>query len=105
MRNILLTTWLLAVGASAAEEAPAKQLWQAHCTACHGDDGKGTRLGKSQKIDDLSDPKWHARHGDAAIERAIRNGKPGTQMRPFKDKLTAEQIGALVRFIRTLRTQ
>ena len=71
------------------------------CAACHGDEGKGgvvkTTEGTRLKVPSLI--TGHAlKHLDEDYVDQIENGGDG--MPKFKDKLTANEINALVRFIR-----
>lgn len=91
----------LALPAAAASDAPA--LWSQHCAFCHGEDAKArTGPGRANKIPDLTRPRWQARHGDARIRAIVRDGIRGTKMKAFKDKLSAEEIDALVAHLRAL---
>lgn len=113
MRNFLLTAALLVALPSLADDAGAPpasdsvaELWRAKCKNCHGEDGRGkTKVGKAQKIDDFSDAGWQQRHSDEKIEKVIRKGIRGTKMKAYEGKLTDEEIGALVQYIRTLQAK
>jgi mono/diheme cytochrome c family protein len=82
------------------EFAAARVNFAKHCSVCHGDDGNGgpvTIEGKSFKVPSLR--QGHAvRHSDEALVKQINNGED--EMPPFKDKLSAQEIDELVRFIR-----
>lgn len=81
-----------------------EDLWKAKCKSCHGATGKGdTKEGKKNKVDDLTDPAWQARHDDAKIRKAITEGVPDTKMKAYKGKLSEAEIDALVKHIRTLK--
>ena len=67
------------------------------CVMCHGQDGKGNAM---LKTPDFTDPKWQAGITDQQIADTIKNGKPNTMMKPFGDKLSDDEIQALVKFIR-----
>lgn len=83
-------------------DAATLQLWTKKCANCHGDDGKAqTKLGKKYKADDFTDAGWQARHDDAKIEKAIRQGKPKSKMKAFEGKLTDAEIKALVQVVRS----
>ena len=104
MRNFLLTSLLLLAAPAFADDAA--DVWRAKCRNCHGEDGKAqTKVGKAQKIDDFSNAAWQAKHTDADIKEVIRDGVPDTKMKPYKEKLSAEEIDALVQYIRGLKAQ
>jgi len=98
----------LLIGAIALTAAadPAAH-WTASCAACHGADGAGhTRAGRMVKVSDLSSAAVQKAFTDEAAFNAIKNGLQTsdgvTQMRPFKDKFSDEDIHALVAYVRTL---
>jgi len=99
----LAFTLALALSSLPALAAPdAKDLWAKKCQGCHAMDGSGnTERGRKYKVDDLTDTRWQARHSDEKILKAITEGK-GKVMKPFKDRLTPEEISALVAHVRTL---
>jgi len=74
-------------------------LYASNCAGCHGVDGtRGLALS-------LADPLYLAIADDATIRRVITDGVPGTAMPAFAQSagglLTAEQVDAIVKGIRT----
>jgi cytochrome c553 len=102
--TIALLTLLL--GATAWADSP-EEIWKekGKCTNCHGDDGRGkTKIGKKEKIPDLTSTRWQSRHSDEQIKDTITNGsEDNPKMKPFKDKLTPEEIDSMVKFVRGLK--
>lgn len=86
----------------------ATQLWDSNCAACHGKDGKGnTMMGHRLQIKDLTDPKVQAALTDAQATKDIKEGvtEDGrTKMKAFGDKLSDDQIKALVAHIRSFKS-
>jgi mono/diheme cytochrome c family protein len=82
----------------------AEEIWQAKCKGCHGATGKGdTKVGEKEKIHDLTTEKFQKNHSDDDIRTVITEGSTDNpKMKPFKDKLTPEEIDGLVKHIRTL---
>lgn len=80
--------------------ATARATFKKNCSNCHTEDGTGglkTVDGKKLKVPNLRE--GHAlNHPDDDFIKQINKGGDG--MPAFKDKLTAEQINDLVRFIR-----
>lgn len=80
--------------------AEARKTFEQRCAACHGEKGEGGTV-KVEEVK-LTVPNLgseHAReHTDDQLIRQITNGGEG--MPAFRDKLTAEEIERLVRFIR-----
>jgi cbb3-type cytochrome c oxidase subunit III len=66
------------------------------CAVCHGADGKGNPQMKD--IPNFADAAWQKKTDDAAMINVIKNGKP--PMPAYKNRLTDEQIKALVAYIR-----
>ena len=92
-----------AIAATAAmqdELASARSNFQKHCVVCHGDKGEGglvTHEGKKFKVPTLK--SGHALdHPDDRLAKQIREGDD--DMPAFEDKLSAQEITDLVRFIR-----
>jgi cytochrome c6 len=90
-----------------ARAGDANQLWATKCASCHGKDGKGsTTMGRKLSIKDLTDAKVQASFTDADATKAIKegvteNGKQ--QMKGFADKLSDDDVKALVAHVRSLK--
>ncbi|WP_164008156.1 c-type cytochrome [Pyxidicoccus trucidator] len=91
--------------ATSAHADDVADVWKAKCKSCHGEDGKAkTKMGQKESIVDLSQPAWQQAESDAEIRQVIADGSPkNTRMKAFKDRLTPQQIDALVGYIRTLK--
>ncbi len=72
-------------------------LWQRNCARCHGTDGQG---GREAKVS-FDNSGWQDGISDATIASTIARGNPPT-MPAFAELLTSEQIGELVKHVRTL---
>lgn len=110
-----LEGFLLAIGLACATPVAAqaprtdvevgKGLFQAHCVVCHGLEGRGDGP-LSHLLDprprNFTDPIEMARVSDDRIYRAIKEGRPGTAMAPWRDVLGEVEIGDLIDYIRTL---
>ncbi len=96
---------LLAAGAPPTSVGPkmgAQEVWTKACASCHGADDKSeTRKGKALKAPDFTSQKWQTDTADEEIEDAITNGVPKTKMPAFKEKLSPEEIMALVKYVRS----
>jgi len=108
----LITRTLLAVASMAlfagnAFAADANEIWAANCVSCHGKDGSGsTIMGKKYSIKDYRDPQVQAAMTDQKISATIKDGVVvggQTRMKAFKDKLTPQEIDALVAHIRAFK--
>jgi cbb3-type cytochrome c oxidase subunit III len=84
---------------AAPPEADGAAIFKKNCTMCHGADGKGY---SALKTPDFTDPKWQASKKDNEIREVIKNGKKGTAMAPFGEKLKDEEISAVIAYIRSL---
>jgi mono/diheme cytochrome c family protein len=88
----------------AARAADASALYDRHCASCHGKDGKaGTAMGRKLGVKDLTQSKT----ADAEIQTSIKDGykdKQGKLKMPgFKEKLSADEITALLNHVKALR--
>jgi mono/diheme cytochrome c family protein len=96
-----LTAVLLAAAPAAFGADARSENWQAYCSVCHGDDGKGqTEEGKKKGARDLTNAKWQDKVDDARMVRSITKGHD--KMPAFEKKLSADEIKALVAEARTL---
>lgn len=85
---------------SKAADIDAKKLFMTHCKTCHGVDGHPTDLGIGLGAREFANPEWQTKTTDEQIIKQINNGTP-EKMMPFKEKLTQEEIKALVPVIRS----
>lgn len=101
------TTFLLTIGslicaASLASAADAAENWGKMCASCHGKDGSGaTVMGKKSGVLDYRDAAVQAKFTDAQATQIIADGKD--KMKAFKDKLTPDEIKALVAYVRAFK--
>jgi outer membrane protein assembly factor BamB/cytochrome c553 len=94
--------------ASAARAAPnsaaqgaALAEFASTCARCHNSDGSGyANLG----LPNFTDPQWQVAHPDTERAQAIRNGVAG-RMPPFGAILSADEIDALVAYVRGLESK
>jgi mono/diheme cytochrome c family protein len=99
-----LTALFVACITPLAHAADGAALFKQHCALCHGKDGKAnTPVARKFGAKDLSLSKTE----DAEVTRQIREGKrddKGKQlMPPFGEKLSAEDITALVGTVKAFR--
>lgn len=104
--NTYVKTLLIAgsiVGAaSVASAADAAENWAKDCASCHAKDGSGsTVMGKKNGVGDYRSAAVQAKFSDAEAIKAITDGKD--KMKSFKDKLTPDEIKALVAYIRGMK--
>ena len=104
---VMLAVSLLIVTGMSVRAADAKANWVANCAQCHGPDGSAsTKMGKLLNAKDLTSAQVQASFTDAQAAEAIKNGvKDGgkMKMKAFGDKLSADDIKALVAYVRTLK--
>ncbi|MGQ0504374.1 MAG: c-type cytochrome [Myxococcaceae bacterium] len=105
MKKLLLSVALSTTFATGTFAADAAENWKAKCKSCHGDTGKGdTKVGQKEKVEDLSTAEFQSKHTDADIKQVIAEGSTeNKKMKPFKEKLTPEEIDALVKHVRAFK--
>jgi mono/diheme cytochrome c family protein len=86
--RIVVTEELLARGG---------QLYSANCSQCHGPDGQG----RGMRVPSLNVKGFLEKTNDGALEQIITLGVPGTQMPAWGDRMTKQDIQAVVGFIRS----
>jgi cytochrome c6 len=103
--SILLASVVFAAGVATAAEIDTPALWKQHCLKCHGAEGKAdTKMGKTLKLRDYSDPEVQKAMTDEEIVKATAEGVTvdgKEKMKPFKDKLSEEEIAALAKLVRS----
>lgn len=103
MRALALSLALLAALAAGAKEAAAQgpdggAVYQQQCATCHGATGApAPAMAKALAIPTL-DAAFLAKVSDDSVAAVVKNG--AGKMKPFKDKLSAEQIVAVVKYVR-----
>jgi cytochrome c len=109
MKRVLagLTIGLSVACLSTAASSDAASDFKKKCAVCHGADGKGqTKMGQKRGVPDFTDAEFQKKYSDEQIEKTIRDGvtrkETGKQvMKPFKDRLSADRIHALVEHVRS----
>jgi cytochrome c6 len=98
---VAVLTLALLVIAPAAFAADGAAVYKSKCAMCHGPDGSGqTPMGKTLKLRGLHSPDVQ-KQTDAELVKVISDGKG--KMPAYKGKVSADEINALVAFIRTLK--
>lgn len=102
MRAFLLIGVLAAAVSTRAAAQDGKALYLTHCKKCHGETGKPSDGIKKMnpKIETL-DAAFLGKLKDAEVIKGITDGKG--KMKPFSEKMTAEEIAAVAKYIRTLK--
>ena len=107
LRTILIASGLLAAFAGASLATEVKENWEKHCQKCHGADGKGqTKMGRQSGVKDYTDPKVQAELKDENAIKIVKEGiveKDKKKMDPYRDKLTDQEIKALIAYIRAFK--
>jgi len=85
---------------AAAPADNGETVFKNNCAMCHGADGKGFA---ALKTPDFTSPKWQESITDKQMRDVIKNGKKGTAMAAFGDKLSDEDITAVIGYIRSLK--
>src|ERR1700739_4004055 len=108
MSNTLLAKTLtvaIFLGSSASlvfGQAPnnsAASTYKTNCVSCHGQDGRGSAVGKSLHAADFHSAQVQ-QQSDAQLANVVAEGRGN--MPAFRTRLSKNQIDALVRYIRTL---
>jgi len=107
MKKFLLALGLVMAFARVSLAVDVKENWEKNCQKCHGADGKGqTRMGRQSGAKDYTDPKVQAELKDEDAIKAIKEGiveKGKKKMHAYGDKLTDDEIKALVAHIRDFK--
>jgi mono/diheme cytochrome c family protein/rhodanese-related sulfurtransferase len=100
-----LTYWLfeqshakrvpLALDAVHGDIARGAEIYQKQCSSCHGVEGEGVTAPA------LGNPSALAHNSDAFMRYAIQNGRQGSEMVAFKQKLSAMDIDNVTAYLRS----
>lgn len=105
--KIILTLSMLVASAISLCAAEAKENWTKNCTQCHGPDGTAnTPMGKKLQAKNLTDPAVQSAFTDADATKSIKEGVKQNgkiTMKAFGDKLSDDEVKALVAYVRTLK--
>ena len=90
---------MIIASAGIASAADASATWNSQCASCHGKDGSGnTAMGKKLGVKDYSKEQGFS---DAEATKVIKEGKG--KMKAYKDKLSDDDVKALVAYVRSLK--
>jgi cytochrome c553 len=97
----------LALTAGALRAAEAADNWAKNCASCHGKDGAGkTKAGKLLGVKDLTDAAYQKTFTDDQAFKSLKEGETGAdgkvKMKPIADKMSDDEIKAIVAYVRTL---
>ena len=94
---------LIATAGRNAEAPDGKTLYLKNCRQCHGATGtpSSQSLHKYPKIKTLSDAAFRAARSNDSRVAVMKKGA-GRYMKYFKDKLTADEMTEIAKYVRTL---
>jgi cytochrome c6 len=99
----ILFGFSLMLGLSFAAQAQSgpEATYKAKCAMCHGADGSGnTPAGKSMGAKDFRAPEV-VNEADSQLQGVIEKGR--NKMPAYQGKLSADEVGGLVKYIRQLQ--
>lgn len=68
------------------------------CNYCHGNGGKGTKVGKEKGAPDFTDPAWQSSKTDAQLTEHINTGSANCTA--CRGRISEEAIAKLVEIVR-----
>lgn len=74
-------------------------VFKANCTGCHGSDGKGNA---AIGTPDFTSSRIQSSLSDAEMVNTVTNGRKGTIMPSWKDKLSDKEIADVAAYLRSL---
>lgn len=102
-----ITILTLCAFGSQAVLADTAELYEKNCANCHGKDGKGeTKMGKKVGAKDYTSADVQAQLKDDKAFKSIKEGlkEDGKEkMKPFAEKLSDDEIKALIAHMRTFK--
>ena len=102
--SVLFTAVILAIMALPlfAQAPDGKPLYLKHCRSCHGTTGTPTNQAKREHPDIRAlDAAFLSKIPVDSVVAVIANGfEKGDEMKPFRKKMTAEEILAVARYVK-----
>lgn len=106
-KKLAITSALILASVAFVCAAEVNALWDKHCVSCHAKDGSGnTKMGKKGGSKDYRNPAVQAEMKDDAALKALQDGitdKGKERMKSYKDKLSEDEMKALVAHMRTFK--
>jgi mono/diheme cytochrome c family protein len=105
MMRIFVMAAILAVStvAMGADERLGREIYESHCSFCHGPKGEGKGVA-GEALDpppaDFTKPDFWKKTTEVQIRDVIANGKPGTAMVPFRTSLKPDEIDAVGAYLK-----
>jgi cytochrome c553 len=98
----------LAICCTAARSADVPATWTKNCASCHGSDGAGhTKAGRMAQVKDMTNAEFQKSFTDEQAAKQIKDGLKDSsgkeKMKAFGDKLSDDDIKALVSYVRSLQ--
>jgi mono/diheme cytochrome c family protein len=97
--------WTPAAVAAPGDTVKGKAIYEKHCVACHGPQGKGDGPTGKVLVPPAADFTSAAskKKSDADLLKIIENGKPPTAMVAWKGQLSDQDIQHVLAYVKTLR--
>lgn len=90
---------------AAGDPTPGKAIYERHCMACHGPQGKGDgpagKMLKPPAADFTS--AGSKKKSEVDLKEAVENGKSGTAMGAWKNQLSQTEISNVLGYVGALR--
>lgn len=84
-----------------ADDIDTDIIYAEKCALCHGDDGKGSKIGIDFGVKNFTDAEWQGSRTDDDFVNSITNGNPeNSNYLPFGDMLSGEEIKAMAARVR-----
>jgi cytochrome c6 len=94
--TLLAFAAILALSVSASDDG--KVLYEKKCAMCHGKDGVAKKMAANSG--NFNDSSWQEANTLETIQKVTAEGK--NKMPAYKEKLSAEEIEAVAKYIKTL---
>ena len=90
-----------------ARSADIPDAWSKNCASCHGPDGTGhTKAGRMAQVKDMTSADYQKTFTDDQAAKQIKEGFKDAsgkeRMKAFADKLSDDEVKALVAYVRSL---
>lgn len=99
-RRVLLAVpvvCLILTAGGCTKKNAGSEVFKKKCASCHGLDGKAqTKLAQGRPFADLTDGKWSHGSDRESVFKLVADGDPKSPMPPFRERLSPEELNAVV---------
>lgn len=101
---ILAAAAALSVAPAVRADDAGRETYDKKCASCHAKDGSGkTKMGEKLKVESLASAEKQGKLTDDQLKKIVEDGIQDKKMPGFKEKLSAEEIDGVAKYVRAFK--